>query len=394
MEYDGYGNITAKNEDVYTYDNAKWKDLLTKVGNQTISYDNQGNPISYLGHTLTWEKGRQLKSFDSNTYTYNANGIRTSKTVNGIVHNYTLEGTKILKEVWGNNTLIPLYDNEENVCGIEYNGTAYWFYKNLQGDIINIANADGDVLANYNYDAWGRLCSIIDTDGNAITDSTNIAVINPFRYRGYYYDTEIGMYYLQSRYYDSTVGRFINADDTDYLGANKISLGYNLFAYCENKAVCFADFLGFEPINITNRLLYLMRIHADYLYNLARKYVYWSYLGAAIFLHQFCNLVKTGGTWDLKSQSEWKNLRKGEYYTLFGTRVSAEDIGNIHFGYVGSVVFSLKTLFTGSGLYQIYSGRSDWRYWSTFFDQPRDIFCIIWGNALWKKYYKKHILQI
>ena len=247
MEYDGYGNITAKNEDVYTYDNAKWKDLLTKVGNQTISYDNQGNPISYLGHTLTWEKGRQLKSFDSNTYTYNANGIRTSKTVNGIVHNYTLEGTKILKEVWGNNTLIPLYDNEENVCGIEYNGTAYWFYKNLQGDIINIANADGDIIANYNYDAWGRLCSIIDTDGNAITDNSNIAIINPFRYRGYYYDTEIGMYYLQSRYYDPTVGRFINADDTDYLGANKISLGYNLFTYCENEPILKIDYEGYAP---------------------------------------------------------------------------------------------------------------------------------------------------
>ena len=247
MEYDGYGNITAKNEDVYTYDNAKWKDLLTKVGNQTISYDNQGNPISYLGHTLTWEKGRQLKSFDNNIYTYNANGIRTSKTINGIKHSYVLDGTKILKETWGNNVLIPLYDNEENVCGIEYNGTAYWFYKNLQGDIISIANADGDVIANYNYDAWGRLCSIIDTDGNATTDSTNIAIINPFRYRGYYYDTEIGMYYLQSRYYDPTVGRFINADDTDYLGANKISLGYNLFTYCENEPILKIDCEGYAP---------------------------------------------------------------------------------------------------------------------------------------------------
>ena len=247
MEYDGYGNITAKNEDVYTYDNAKWKDLLTKVGNQTITYDAQGNPTAYLGHTLVWEKGRQLKSFDSNTYTYNANGIRTSKTINGIKHSYVLDGTKILKETWGNNVLVPLYDNEDSVCGIEYNGTAYWFYKNLQGDIINIANADGDVLANYNYDAWGRLCSIIDTDGNAITDSTNIAIINPFRYRGYYYDTEIGMYYLQSRYYDPNVGRFINADDTDYLGANKISLSYNLFTYCKNEPILKIDCEGYAP---------------------------------------------------------------------------------------------------------------------------------------------------
>ena len=245
MEYDGYGNITAKNEDVYTYDNAKWKDLLTKVGNQTITYDAQGNPTSYLGHTLVWEKGRQLKSFDTNTYTYNANGIRTSKTVNGITHTYTLDGTKILKEVWGNNTLIPLYDNEDSVCGIEYNGTAYWFYKNLQGDIINIANADGNVIANYNYDAWGRLCSIIDTDGNAITDSTSIAIINPFRYRGYYYDTEIGMYYLQSRYYDPTAGRFINADMPEIGLVPNITAIHNLFAYCNNNSINLVDKKGY-----------------------------------------------------------------------------------------------------------------------------------------------------
>ena len=249
MEYDGYGNITAKNEDVYTYDNAKWKDLLTKVGNQTITYDAQGNPTAYLGHTLVWEKGRQLKSFDTNTYTYNANGIRTSKTINGIKHSYVLDGTKILKETWGNNVLIPLYDNEENVCGIEYNGTAYWFYKNLQGDIINIANADGNVIANYNYDAWGRLCSIIDTDGNAITDNSNIAIINPFRYRGYYYDTEIGMYYLQSRYYDSTVGRFINADGAMFSSNAIVS---NLFCYCLNEPVSCSDGEGHALNNVVN----------------------------------------------------------------------------------------------------------------------------------------------
>ena len=248
MEYDGYGNITAKNEDVYTYDNAKWKDLLTKVGNQTITYDAQGNPTAYLGHNLVWEKGRQLKAFDGNFYTYNANGIRTSKTINGIKHSYVLDGTKILKETWGNNVLIPLYDNEDSVCGIEYNGSAYWFYKNLQGDIINIANADGDVLANYNYDAWGRLCSIIDTDGNAITDSTNIAIINPYRYRSYYYDTEIGMYYLQSRYYDPAVGRFINADNAAYLVADNNS---NLFAYCRNNSINNIDATGFLAFSIS-----------------------------------------------------------------------------------------------------------------------------------------------
>ena len=135
MTYDNYGNILSKNGVSYSYDST-WKDLLTGIGAQTITYDVQGNPTSYLGHILTWEKGRQLKSFDSNTYTYNTKGIRTGKTVNGVKHTYTLEGTKVLREVWGNNTLIPLYDNVDNVCGIIYNDEPFYFLKNLQGDVI------------------------------------------------------------------------------------------------------------------------------------------------------------------------------------------------------------------------------------------------------------------
>ena len=112
MEYDNYGNITKKNGKAYTYGDAKWKDLLTSYNSLSISYDAQGNPISYLGHTLTWEKGRQLKKFDNIEYTYNANGIRTSKKVNGVCHSYTLDGSEILGEFWEGNTLVPLYVGE------------------------------------------------------------------------------------------------------------------------------------------------------------------------------------------------------------------------------------------------------------------------------------------
>ncbi len=183
------------------------------------------------GHTLAWEKGRQLKSFDSNTYTYNANGVRTSKTVNGVQHTYTLEGSKILREVWGGNTLVPLYDNESSVCGIIYNDTPYYFFKNLQGDIISITDMDGDVIARYSYDAWG-VCTITQ-DSSAV----DIASINPFRYRGYYFDSDIGLYYLQSRYYNPVIGRFLNADEASFLGIS----GYNLFSYCKNTPVILSD---------------------------------------------------------------------------------------------------------------------------------------------------------
>ena len=188
---------------------------------------------------MTWEKGRQLKSFDNNTYTYNANGIRTSKTINGVKHEYTLDGTKILRETWDDNTLIPLYDNEDSVCGILYNNVPYYFIKNLQGDVIAIVDKDAQTVARYSYDAWG-VCTVTQ-------DSVGIANINPFRYRSYYYDEEIEMYYLQSRFYDASVGRFLNIDDTNILITvfdDTIPSNYNLSAYCLNSPTNNADSNG------------------------------------------------------------------------------------------------------------------------------------------------------
>ena len=200
-----------------------------------------------MGHTLTWEKGRQLKSFDDNTYTYNANGIRTSKNVESGEHIYTLDGTKILQERWNYDEetktymdiLVPLYDNEESVCGVIYNDVPYYFHKNLQGDVIAIVDKNGDTVARYTYDAWGA-CTIQ-------SDSTGccIASINPFRYRGYYYDIEIDMYYLQSRYYNPNTGRFINADAIEMLGSSGTNISYNLIVYCENEPIKGKDILGY-----------------------------------------------------------------------------------------------------------------------------------------------------
>ena len=133
-----------------------------------------------------WEKGRQLKTFGTNSYKYNNKGIRISKTVNGVEHKYVLDGTNIVKETWGSNTLIPLYDLDGTVCGIKYNSTAYYFYKNLQGDVIAITNDTGAVVARYTYDAWGKMLSVTDANGTEIsTVGMHIANINPFRYRSY-----------------------------------------------------------------------------------------------------------------------------------------------------------------------------------------------------------------
>ena len=264
MTYDEYGNIKSKNGIAYGYnEDDVWKDKLISYNGKSITYDAQGNPTSYLGHTLTWEKGRQLKSYDTNAYKYNKDGIRISKTVNGVEHKYVLEGTNIVKETWGSNTLIPLYDLDGTVCGINYNGTAYYFYRNLQGDVVAITNDTGVTVAKYTYDAWGKCTITSDTSG------ANIATINPFRYRSYYYDTEIGLYYLQSRYYNPEIGRFINADDLLYLNPNDKTKGSNLYAYCLNDVVNKFDPNGawVLSVGIEGQAAFVLGVYAGFAVN-------------------------------------------------------------------------------------------------------------------------------
>ena len=107
----------------------------------------------------------------------------------------------------------------------------YFYIKNLQGDVMHIATADNTIVASYTYDAWGNIEFVTGT----LADT--VGTINPIRYRGYYYDAETELYYLNARYYDSEIGRFVNADETDYLGVDGTLLGYNLFAYCLNNPV-------------------------------------------------------------------------------------------------------------------------------------------------------------
>ena len=249
MRYDGYGNIISKNGIQYCYGDTAWKDLLTCYNGQELIYDAQGNPTTYLGHTLTWEKGRQLKSYDGIGYSYNANGIRTEKNICGEKHVYTVDGTKLLREVWGTNEIVPLYSNEDDVCGILYNKQPYYFLKNLQGDVIAIVDKNAQTVAEYTYDAWG--VPTIRSDSTAC----RIATINPFRYRGYYYDEETGLYYLQSRYYDSQVGRFINADDSVMVGVVDGKISHNIYTYCKNSAVMHRDDSGYVAANVIGAIV-------------------------------------------------------------------------------------------------------------------------------------------
>ena len=127
-----------------------------------------------------------------------------------------------------------LYDESGNAYSFVYNGTQYYYVRNLQGDVVKILNTSGGVVASYTYDAWGK-----------VTNSGNVVgQYNPIRYRGYYYDTETGFYYLQSRYYDPVVKRFISADDASLLGANGDFTSLNLYTYCLNNPVNRLDEYG------------------------------------------------------------------------------------------------------------------------------------------------------
>lgn len=130
----------------------------------------------------------------------------------------------------------------------------YFFVKNLQGDVTKIIDEDGTAVATYAYDAWGGILATLDENGQEITDPNHIAFTNPFRYRGYVYDNETELYYLQSRYYDPKTGRFINADDPAYTDTNSGSpLSTNMFSYCENNAISGYDPSGNWVINEKTR---------------------------------------------------------------------------------------------------------------------------------------------
>ena len=246
--------VTATKTVNYGYDDTNWRDKLTSYDGQAITYDEIGNPLSYRGYALTWQNGRQLATLSGNgitaSYTYDVDGLRTSKTVNGVKHEYYYVGSTLQYEKFGTTELWFFYDADGNPSGVRYkNGsttTDYYFVCNWRGDVIRIYDGAGAVVANYNYDAWGNVISVTDANGAAITGSTHIANVNPLRYRGYYYDSETGFYYVSSRYYDPEVGRWINADDA-IAGVGGDIRGYNLFSYCFNNPVNMSDPTGNWP---------------------------------------------------------------------------------------------------------------------------------------------------
>ena len=263
----------------YTYSD----DRLTNFNGKSVTYNSIGYPTNYDGKTWTWTKGKLTRihkgsanqpgsAYIDYVFTYDAYGRRISKsyindpnTASSNDYSYTYNTTynydnsgRLIREYCteeytysggstGTREFIYLYD-ESGMIGVLYsrNGASlqpYYYQRNAQGDVIAIYDATGNVKAGYAYDAWGN-CTV--------TNSTlyDLAYNNPIRYRGYYYDRETGLYYLNARYYNPEWRRFISPDSTEYIDSENPN-GLNLYAYCNNDPVNYKDPSGRLAITTT-----------------------------------------------------------------------------------------------------------------------------------------------
>ena len=281
--YDNGGNITKKEEynpatgalrssRNYGYGDTYWKDQLTSWGSYGTSYfayDSSGNPTKYKGKTLTWEGKRLTKYSASSTsnmeLSYDGSGMLIgyiqsdtytdwagAQYTNVYSREMTRDGDRILAEKVTSIDGALLTNEVKNVkymydakgaSGMIVDGTKYYFRKNIFGDVVEIYNESGAKCAEYTYDAWGTCYLMLDTEG--------VGSLNPFRYRGYYFVSRIGLYYLTTRFYDYTTGRFINADVPSICFDDGLTLpeGCNLYSYCRNNPISYVDPTGHFAIS-------------------------------------------------------------------------------------------------------------------------------------------------
>ena len=276
--YDNGGNITRKEEynpstgalvssRDYGYGHSYWKDQLTSwgsYGTNYFAYDSSGNPTKYKGKTLTWEGKRLTKYSASSTsnmeLSYDGSGMLIGYTqsdtytdwagaqyTNVYSREMTRDGDRILTEKVTSIDGALLTNDVKNVkymydakgaSGMIVDGTKYYFRKNIFGDVVEIYNESGAKCAEYAYDAWGTCYTTLDTNG--------VGSLNPFRYRGYYFVSRIGLYYLTTRFYDYMTGRFLNADVPSICFDDGLTLpeGCNLYSYCHNNPISYVDPTG------------------------------------------------------------------------------------------------------------------------------------------------------
>ena len=241
--YDENGNIVKKGDFIFVYDSTI-KDRLVSFNGVKIEYDsaNPLNPKSYGNNNYKFE-GRRLTRLSFNgsyyDYIYNDQGLRIKKVDNkGNTCNYTYDGDKLITETSNKGRFDFLYDENGSLYGfVKDKVEKYLYIRDSLQNILGIADINGKIIVKYGYDAWGLTTKIEDSSTSHIGD------LNPFRYKGYYYDSESGMYYCKTRYYVPLWGRWLNADSPYNLSLDEFN-GVNCYSYCGNNPIVGIDKLG------------------------------------------------------------------------------------------------------------------------------------------------------
>lgn len=260
--YDTRGNLLSITDNdkitVFSYDSNH--NLLTAINDENITYNENGNIVSKGNTEYEWTHGNLLKKVTgqdfSASYTYDSNGDRISKYTNGVTTKFDIFNGKILEQHDKNNILHFQY-SDETLVGFILNHVQYYYVTNLNGDIVAITDANGNLVAKYTYDVWGNVLDIEPFEKEN-EEQLNVARLNPFRYRGYYYDNESGLYYCNSRYYSPELCRFITPLDYSSIdSSNKYTL--NRYAYCYNSPIVHKSYENSFKATVSNETNHILK---------------------------------------------------------------------------------------------------------------------------------------